>query len=1379
MSPSDSSLPSNSNLTNEATPLEELRAVLMDARTAHPLLIAQLAPILPESLLPRALAVALGIHDDVLHVEIVESLIPRLKEASENVIEEILAVMRAVVILDHGETEPHLLESLLPSVSWKVLPTFLELAIRIGDPEQRICVLAAITDHFAADKKDEMLTKALDVLAASIPLSSTEESTTLVEIYNVVECLAGLAPYTSASLQKRVLEVARGLPDIYNRCSVLSRIIPNLPSEERPSVFAEVGLLLWFEDERYREIPHTSGEYHIDFRVELSERLPQPFKSEMIERTLNLAYLMTGEPRKSALLELLPHLREPEKTRVGRELLEITRQLPEEIPNDVEPYQGYMEHRTKGKMLSSLWRDLPESLQDDVLNIVVSVADEVERLRIFYSRLRDDSWRGASVLSSNLLDEALRQVRNATQTLVCVETYIEIARHLPSPQKELIIEEALSVALALPNSSEPQFPSYEDNNQQAWGLRQLVAALPPDLLKRALEAALILDGIDARTRVLEAMLPHLIVSFPEEVLPTAKELDNPANRITELCRAVPYLAPSFHEAIHQQVVADLEQLRIRKVSDETIEANFDGLIPYSQFDVSFGEALPLLCAEQPETTMQQLLAVEDATERADRFLTAAAYLPEPYRSQAVTEGVKAARASDEDYTRTRVLASLSSYLDEPARNRVLQDAIDSMFAVAQSVAEKAENSDDSGSAEDELFSDAIAQEGGPQNVQLDWLTDVAPYLTATMLREAVTRARTLPDEIVRATTLSRLLAALAGLLPLGAERDALFYEALELAFLNPFFPERGGDGAPDDPEAVPVSPEYVKQLLSQLSPADKIVVLRDHLDVIGSLMGGSATQVANVELGRLERNRVSDAKPERNEIDTTLSESPMVAIAEGRETKRAESSGLPLAAATPRYLQSRFPTRVRLRDRVPLQVRVSRETGNETSSLLRDFTVPAAGAELTLALHAPDFVIESARTQHLHLPANGDSDWVLWEVEPLEEGKFPLSIAAYNGAAYLGEITLWTEVSTTGRIIVEEERNSSLVNRVTQRGEATLSIRYDTRQQVFHYQFLFPQADVDEEIASAPLHRSPQEFVESLVRDLNLSSRGKTNYSPKQTQRWLRGAGIELWQQLIPARLQELFWQHLTSIERLTVSSSGSNVPWELLYPFDRNISSGDNGFLAEQLQLARWGYGIAPSSSLSMENVSFVLPEEAADRTPAMAQKEVETLKKLIGTTNQDVRLLQELLDCIDRAEFDLMHFACHNTFVSSFPSSSYIQMASKKFTSNFLEGLQKELTRRPLIFMNACRTAASAPLYTDSSGWAGKFLQGGAGAFVGTSWEVRDTSAILFAEEFYRALLKGETLGAAMSAGRMAIQDDTDDSTWLAYTVYGDLNARLSLLD
>ena len=96
--------------------------------------------------------------------------------------------------------------------------------------------------------------------------------------------------------------------------------------------------------------------------------------------------------------------------------------------------------------------------------------------------------------------------------------------------------------------------------------------------------------------------------------------------------------------------------------------------------------------------------------------------------------------------------------------------------------------------------------------------------------------------------------------------------------------------------------------------------------------------------------------------------------------------------------------------------------------------------------------------------------------------------------------------------------------------------------------------------------------------------------------------------------------------------------------------------------------------------------------------------------------------------------------------------------------------------MFLNACRTDGQAPLYTTVEGWAASFLRAGAGAFIGSLWEVVDTSASTYAQQFYQAALAGHTLGESARQARDAIRDNPGDPTWLAYTLYGDPAATVS---
>jgi CHAT domain-containing protein len=97
------------------------------------------------------------------------------------------------------------------------------------------------------------------------------------------------------------------------------------------------------------------------------------------------------------------------------------------------------------------------------------------------------------------------------------------------------------------------------------------------------------------------------------------------------------------------------------------------------------------------------------------------------------------------------------------------------------------------------------------------------------------------------------------------------------------------------------------------------------------------------------------------------------------------------------------------------------------------------------------------------------------------------------------------------------------------------------------------------------------------------------------------------------------------------------------------------------------------------------------------------------------------------------------------------------------------------PTIFMNACRSAGLNATYNRLDSWAGKFLEAGAGAFIGSLWAVSDGAAREFAQEFYSRLRAGSSLGEAVKLARQVAARRADDPTWLAYSVYGDPRATI----
>jgi hypothetical protein len=491
-------------------------------------------------------------------------------------------------------------------------------------------------------------------------------------------------------------------------------------------------------------------------------------------------------------------------------------------------------------------------------------------------------------------------------------------------------------------------------------------------------------------------------------------------------------------------------------------------------------------------------------------------------------------------------------------------------------------------------------------------------------------------------------------------------------------------------------------------------------------------------------------------------------VAPPSQVRSSDVSTVQQPEAARRFLQGRFPRSVRTRDRATLQVRVARELGHDSSASLKCFDIPPEGADILLVLYCPGFKVLEKTQAHVVVHADSDSDWAAFELEALEPGVHNMEVNAFGPGGFIGTLPIQVTVANQVDQTTLVDHTADAHVRPSAPGEFTLLIRYDRAAKVYRYQFIEGNLAVSDEISSLPLMSGPEDEVNTMIGQLNSLARGKIPYDTAQTRAFLKGLGINLWNGMIPNDLKNLFWDRRSQIKRIVIQSAGDLIPWEILYPY--SSTAGDFGFLSEKIPVTRWTFGRPPASRLSFLQSRFVLPAAS----PATAASEVSSLSNLVGSQSKPVAELSELLDLLNTSSFNLLHFACHNTFRFDSPLLSSIMLGNLPFQPTFLASLHLR-EQDPLVFMNACRTAGEAPSYTRLGGWATSFVAAGAGAFVGSQWEVRDDSASSFAECFYQGLRNKLTLGEAALKARNSIADRPGDPTWLAYSVYGDPSATL----
>jgi pimeloyl-ACP methyl ester carboxylesterase len=485
-------------------------------------------------------------------------------------------------------------------------------------------------------------------------------------------------------------------------------------------------------------------------------------------------------------------------------------------------------------------------------------------------------------------------------------------------------------------------------------------------------------------------------------------------------------------------------------------------------------------------------------------------------------------------------------------------------------------------------------------------------------------------------------------------------------------------------------------------------------------------------------------------------------------------SGRPQARPEPgleqRHLNGRFPQQVRLGDVVSLVVRIGLQPIDRLSAALAPIEVVPEGVEVVLNLvDHPGFIARSPERVPLKVFPGTDSAPAAFDLEATDVGVHTLQLESFLGGTHLGGLHVQTTIEADAMTGQAVERTSAVGGRARDPGEVSLIVHYDTDRAIYRYQLIDWSGGVPDEATSHQLLKTPSQAVGDLVKQLNALARGLSPWDAKTTLTWLKNQGIALWNGFIPQTLRNEFWDRRDRITKMTVISSGDPVPWELLYPFDG--PDHDAGFLVDQFPVSRRMFGEPPPNQLRIDSADVVL--SGADSL-ASAPAEVHAIARLLAAKNMATRTVADLpalLQLFDGADFGMLHFACHNAFDASVPNTSRIMMGGQPFEPVFLEQHADRFRQAsPLVFMNACRTDGQAPLYTTLDGWALRFLRAGAGAFVGSLWEVVDSSASTYAQEFYRAVLAGDTLGDAARTARMAIRDEPGDPTWLAYTLYGD---------
>jgi hypothetical protein len=327
----------------------------------------------------------------------------------------------------------------------------------------------------------------------------------------------------------------------------------------------------------------------------------------------------------------------------------------------------------------------------------------------------------------------------------------------------------------------------------------------------------------------------------------------------------------------------------------------------------------------------------------------------------------------------------------------------------------------------------------------------------------------------------------------------------------------------------------------------------------------------------------------------------------------------------------------------------------------------------------------------------------------------------------------------------------------------------------------------DKDLPLGALNMLARMHMQSLTRDLELGDElpGADSYADLPRMHVLETKGRLLWRKLIPDGLKAVY-QDLRDQQNLNIFivSEDPSFPWELVMPYQPaaglNQAEIKDKWWALKFKLARWITGSPyPTGEIVVKGVCCMAANSALPSALAEVNYLTEFSKQRAVTMHAP-KTRSALLQTLKEQDYGILHLACHGQYNEERPGESAILLPDgKPLEPDDLYGEIETafIKNRPLVFLNACHSGRTGPTLTGIEGWAKTFIEMGCGAFIGCGWEVSDTLASQFAVEFYKAFSNGKRLAEAIHYARQKIyEQNPDNSTWLAYYLYGNPECKLA---
>ncbi|MFL5674977.1 MAG: CHAT domain-containing protein [Chloroflexota bacterium] len=420
----------------------------------------------------------------------------------------------------------------------------------------------------------------------------------------------------------------------------------------------------------------------------------------------------------------------------------------------------------------------------------------------------------------------------------------------------------------------------------------------------------------------------------------------------------------------------------------------------------------------------------------------------------------------------------------------------------------------------------------------------------------------------------------------------------------------------------------------------------------------------------------------------------------------------------------------------------------------------------------------------LEVPATGESLPLQFKLRAVDVGKGLVRVLVFSKGEPLGVITLEPTVEPAAAAVRGHTTSAPAELSAQALAAASpripdLSMFIEERETGGKLEFTIrlsasdPGLDLNlRPFGPFTLQVDPSAFFESFFQEIE-DLPGDTPAQRAVADRRLAAKGAYLTETLMPADLRDTLWQLRDKLTSIIVQSEEPWIPWELcrLVGRDADGRTVEGPFLCEAFAITRWLPGLGFKRPLRIDNLALVVPGDSGLPLATAERDYVLSLAAPGRTVTSIDPTFTTVQDAFVAGSYDAWHFTGHGASKAANPDASAIMLAGdESFTPEDVSGQAANVgLSHPLVFINACQVGRGGMALTGIGGWARRFVQVGAGAFIGAYWSVYDEAAFAFAKEVYAKLLDSMPIGEAVRAARIAVRTD-GDPTWLAYTVFAD---------